>query len=171
LALIFGNNFMAQRIEEKAGFLLRDRGLKLAVAESCTGGLLGARITSVGGSSDWFLGGIISYSNEVKIQELGVPREMLTEHGAVSEPVARRMATGARRRIGADLAVAITGVAGPTGGTPPKPVGLVFIALADRRNCVVGRFNFSGGRAAVRKSATDAAIRMLLSHLNTNKGE
>lgn len=157
---------MARKIEEKVGFLLREKGMKLAVAESCTGGLLGARITSVSGSSDWFLGGIISYSNEVKVRELGVPRKMLAEHGAVSGRVACRMADGVRRKLGADLASGITGIAGPTGGTATKPVGLVFIAVAGKCGCKVQGFNFKGGRSAVRKAATDAALKMLVNDLS-----
>ena len=107
--------------------LCRERGLTLATAESCTGGLVAARLTSVPGSSDVFLGGVVSYANEVKARALGVPEEVLREHGAVSAETAAAMAAGARARLGADVAVAVTGIAGPGGGTAEKPVGLVYL--------------------------------------------
>ena len=116
-------------VEEIVLDLCRDRGLTLATAESCTGGLIGARLTEVAGASDVFVGGVIAYSNEVKERKLGVPAELLREHGAVSAEVGAAMASGARRELGADLAVADTGIAGPGGGTPEKPVGLVFLAV------------------------------------------
>ena len=110
--------------------LCRERGLTLATAESCTGGLVAARLTSVPGSSDVFLGGVVAYANEVKEAELDVPAEVLAEHGAVSAETAAAMARGARERLGADVAVAVTGIAGPGGGTPEKPVGLVYLHAA-----------------------------------------
>ena len=109
----------------------RERGLTLATAESCTGGLVAARLTSVPGSSDVFVGGIVSYANEVKIGELGVPAELIEQHGAVSAEVAEAMARGARERLGVDVAVSVTGVAGPDGGTEEKPVGLVYYPRRD----------------------------------------
>lgn len=141
--------------------LCRSRGLRLAVAESCTGGLLGARLTSISGSSDVVLGGVIAYANEVKAGVLGVRAETLAREGAVSEAVAREMAAGVRERLGADIGVAITGVAGPTGGTPEKPVGLVWIAedFGARQRVHEGRF--SGDRAEIRFRATQAALDML----------
>ena len=108
----------------------RERGLTLATAESCTGGLVAARLTSVPGSSDVFLGAVVAYADEVKARELGVPAEVLERHGAVSAEAAAAMAAGARARLGADVAVAVTGVAGPGGGTPEKPVGLVYLHAA-----------------------------------------
>lgn len=143
------------------GKLLREKGLTLAVAESCTGGLLGMRLTEVPGSSDYFRGGVIAYSNAVKEAVLGVPRAILEEKGAVSPECARAMAEGARRLLGADLALAITGIAGPTGGTPEKPVGLVYIALAHPGGVEVERHEFRGSRQGVRWSASEAALALL----------
>jgi PncC family amidohydrolase len=140
-------------------------GKKLAVAESCTGGLLGARITGVSGSSACFLGGVISYSNELKERLLGVPAKVLVEHGAVSEQAARAMAEGALRAARADFALSVTGIAGPDGGTPSKPVGLVYIGLAGSGDTVVRRYVFAGDRSAVRKSAVEEALALLLSVL------
>lgn len=117
-------------LESVVGELLAERGRTLVTAESCTGGLLAERITRVAGSSGWFLGGAVSYSNELKKRLLGVSEELLAEHGAVSEPVARAMAEGARERLGGDYGIAITGIAGPSGGTEDKPVGTVHLALA-----------------------------------------
>jgi nicotinamide-nucleotide amidase len=156
-------------LETVVGHSLASRGETLAVAESCTGGLLGERITTVPGSSAWFLGGVLSYSNEVKQQLLGVPAAMLDEHGAVSEEVVRAMAEGARTRIGATYALAITGIAGPGGTTPGKPVGLVFIALATPQGTppvtLVEMKKFNGEREPVRWQATQAALDLLRRHL------
>ena len=113
--------------------VLKQRGWQLATAESCTGGLIAAACTAVSGSSDWFDRGFVTYSNAAKTELLGVDAAMLHEHGAVSEPVVLAMAQGALARSGCDLAVAVTGIAGPTGATPGKPVGLVWLAVA-RRN-------------------------------------
>jgi PncC family amidohydrolase len=119
----------ARPVEEIVLDLCREQGLTLATAESCTGGLIGARLTEVAGASDVFLGGVIAYSNEVKEKQLGVPNDLLREHGAVSAEVGAAMAAGARTALGADLAIADTGIAGPGGGTSEKPVGLVFLAV------------------------------------------
>lgn len=146
------------QIERVVGDLLKARGLTLAVAESCTGGLIGNRITNIAGSSDYFRGGCIAYSNEIKIAQLGVDPETLAKHGAVSEPVARQMAEGARRAYNADIALATTGIAGPTGGTPAKPVGLVFIAVADARGTVVREIRTGGSREYVKNSSAQAAL-------------
>jgi len=142
-------------------------GLKkmLAVAESCTGGLVGARITSVSGSSACFAGGIISYSNSLKERLLGVPGDMLAKYGAVSDPVARQMAEGACAAAKADIALSVTGIAGPEGGTPEKPVGLVYIGLAGCGDTVVRRFVFDGDRNTVRQMAADAALGLLMENL------
>lgn len=141
------------------------------MAESCTGGLLGHRLTSVSGSSAYFVGGIIAYANEVKMHELGVPAETLAAVGAVSVPVAERMAAGIRERFGSDVGVGITGIAGPAGGTPEKPVGLVFVAVAGPLGTVVGRFQFEGDRLAIKTAGSQAALDMLVPYLQTQEGE
>lgn len=136
----------------------RADGLRITVAESCTGGLLGARLTAIPGSSDVFLGGVIAYSNEVKIAALGVSAPDLEAHGAVSEVVVRQMALGAQRRFGAQIALAITGVAGPGGGTPEKPVGLVWVCAAVEGQVEARRLQSWGDRQEVRYRATQAAM-------------
>jgi nicotinamide-nucleotide amidase len=128
-ALIYGED--DESMESVAGGLLRDQGKSLAVAESCTGGLIAQKLTDVPGSSDYFLGGVVAYSNAAKVSLLGVPEALLREHGAVSEPVACKMAEGVRARFGADFGIATTGISGPGGGSEEKPVGLVYVALAD----------------------------------------
>lgn len=148
-------------LELRIGEVLRERGLTLAVAESCTGGLLGMRITEVPGASDYFRGGVIAYSNAVKERVLGVPKAVLETQGAVSAECAQAMAEGVRRLLQADLALAITGIAGPTGGTPEKPVGLVYIALAHPGGVEVERHEFRGSRQGVRWSAAEAALSLL----------
>ena len=148
-------------LEAALGARLRKRGLTLAVAESCTGGLLGGRLTSVPGSSAYFLGGVISYADSVKIRRLGVAPSLLAEHGAVSAECAAALARGARRALGADVGVSITGVAGPGGGTKTKPVGLVFVAVSGpRRAQAVKRLEINGPREAVRSRAVSAALRL-----------
>lgn len=138
--------------------LCRERGLRLCVAESCTGGLLGGRITAIPGSSDVFAGGIIAYANDVKVRELGVSEAELARHGAVSEPVVRQMALGAQGRFGAEVALAITGIAGPGGGTPEKPVGLVWLAVAFRAEVEARRIQSWGDRQEIRHRAAQGAL-------------
>jgi nicotinamide-nucleotide amidase len=145
----------------------RARGLTVGVAESCTGGLLGARLTAIPGSSDVVEGGVIAYSYGLKTSLLGVPATMLAEHGAVSEPVARAMASGARTASGVDVALAITGIAGPGGGTEAKPVGTVWIALDFQGTVEARRYNLIGDRAEVRQRATQAALDLLRRRLLT----
>ena len=148
--------------------LLRERGLTLATAESCTGGLVGARLTDVAGSSDVFVGGAIVYSNAAKEASLGVPAALIAEHGAVSAEVAAAMAQGARERLGADVAVAVTGVAGPGGGTDEKPVGLVFVHASGPMGDLGQRLDFPGDRETIRGRATVSAlhvVRRLLTEL------
>ena len=150
---------------------LRASGQTVAVAESCTGGGLGSLLTAVPGSSDVVLGGVIAYANAVKETLLGVPAQLLDQHGAVSDPVAEAMAVGVRRRLGADWGVAITGIAGPAGGTPAKPVGLVHIAVAgpDGAVCLARRYGDSRGRDWVRRlSAGDALDQLRLRLLAQN---
>src|SRR6185503_13026032 len=138
----------------------RRRGLKLAVAESCTGGLLGERITNIPGSSDVFLGGVIAYHDDIKREVLGVEPGDIARHGAVSEEVALQMATGAKTRLRAGIGIGITGVAGPGGGTPEKPVGLVWIAV-DISGARARRFQMIGDRAEIRQRAAQAALEMV----------
>ena len=142
---------------------LKHQGLRIATAESCTGGLIAAACTAVSGSSDWFERGFVSYSNEAKTELLGVPAELITRHGAVSEPVARAMAEGALQHSRAQLSVAVTGVAGPTGGTPLKPVGTVWMAVAHTGQATQARLlNLKGDRSAVREQTVQHALQALL---------
>ena len=139
----------------------RGAGLMLATAESCTGGLIAATLTAIAGSSDVVERGCVTYSNDAKRQLLGVPESLLAAHGAVSEPVARAMALGALAHSAADVALSVTGVAGPGGGSAAKPVGLVFIGCARRGgDALVGRHHFPGDRAAVREASVAEAFRM-----------
>lgn len=140
---------------------LRERGFTLAVAESCSGGLLGARLTERPGSSDYFVGGVISYADEVKTGLLDVPASMLAQYGAVSEQVAGAMAAGARAATGSDYALAVSGVAGPDGGTPGKPVGLVYVACSGPRRTKVVRGLYPGDRASVRDYSVSTALHLL----------
>ena len=147
---------------ERLVALAKDKKLTLGTAESCTGGLIGATLTSVSGASAVFFGGIISYDNSVKEAVLGVKKETLLTVGAVSHDTAVQMAEGARRVLGTDLAVSVTGIAGPTGGTPTKPVGTVFIAVARRDGKTLCTENhFLGDRDAVRTQTVEKAITLL----------
>ncbi len=139
----------------------RSRGLALATAESCTGGLVASRLTSVPGSSDVFRGGVVAYADDVKEHELGVGRSVLSEHGAVSAETARAMAEGARARLGADVAVAVTGIAGPGGGTEDKPVGLVFLHAAGPDGEEARRIDLPGDREMIRGRAAAAALHLV----------
>ncbi len=148
--------------------LLRERGRTLAVAESCTGGLVSAALTSVPGASLSFKGGVVAYDNAVKVSQLGVGARTLEAAGAVSEATAREMARGARERLGADLGLSTTGVAGPDGGTPEKPVGLVWIALDDG-DARAHRLELRGDRDAIQRRATTAALGILWRRLNDSR--
>jgi nicotinamide-nucleotide amidase len=159
---------MADDVEAALGEMLAARQLTLAVAESCTGGLLGQRITSVGGSSGYFLGGIISYSDSAKIQQLGVKPETLERDGAVSAEAARQMARGVCRVFGAHLGISITGIAGPEGGSVEKPVGLVFVCVSFGDECDVKEFRFGGGREDIRQQAGEAALELATRYLLTS---
>jgi nicotinamide-nucleotide amidase len=150
-----------ESLEEVVGMYLVMRQKTVAVAESCSGGLLAERLTRNSGSSNFFLGGAICYSNALKTSLAGVPTTLIEEHGAVSQPVAQAMAEGIRARTGASLGVGITGIAGPAGGSPEKPVGLVFIGLADERGTQVREFRFPGNRERVRLWATQMALEMI----------
>lgn len=150
-----------EEVEAKVGALLAARGYDIATAESCTAGLVAARLTEVPGSSEYFTGGIVAYANAVKEKVLGVPAAVLREHGAVSRTVAVAMAEGIRRLLGTTIGVGITGIAGPGGGTPQKPVGLVYIAVATPGGTEVREFHFPGRRFAVRQGAVNAALKMV----------
>jgi nicotinamide-nucleotide amidase len=152
-----------ETLEGVVGERLRRAGATVVTAESCTGGLLAERLTRVAGSSDYFLGGAVTYSNELKHRLLGVPEEMLAEHGAVSEPVARAMAGGVRRALGADFGIAVTGIAGPGGGSEDKPVGTVHIAVAGPGDGDVEhrRVRFPGDRKRVRQQSAQLALELL----------
>ncbi len=143
--------------------LCRRRGWRLATAESCTGGLIAARLTDVAGSSDVVEGGLVAYDNRVKECQLGVEHALLAREGAVSEPVARAMAEGARRLFATDVAVAVTGIAGPGGATATKPVGLVHLAVADGAQTRHAVHVFAGHRDAVREAAVAAALELVAS--------
>lgn len=148
-------------VEEIVLSLCRARGLTLATAESCTGGLVAARLTSVPGASEVFLGGLVAYSNGMKRESLGVPEEVLERHGAVSAEAAEAMAAGARERLGADVAVAVTGIAGPGGGTPEKPVGLVYLHAEGPDGGRSVEFTFPGDRDPVRRRSAVAALHLV----------
>ncbi len=154
-----GENFS---IEEVVGRLLRERGWKLVTAESCTGGLLSKRLTDIPGSSDWFERGWVTYSNESKHEELGVPAELIEKHGAVSPEVAEAMAEGALRRSKGNVALSLTGVAGPGGGTEEKPVGLVYIGYATASTVMHKRHIFPDKRDVNRERSATAALMLLL---------
>ena len=166
-----GRFLFAQRevgVAELVLELMRERGLTLVTAESCTGGLVGGRLTDVPGSSDVFLGGAVAYSDDAKESQLGVPPALLVQHGAVSAEVAAAMAHGACERLGADVAVAVTGIAGPGGGTAEKPVGLVYVHAAGPMGERQLRLDFPGDRATIRGRATVSAlhtVRRLLTEL------
>ncbi len=150
-----------ESLEEVVGMYLTMKQQTVSVAESCTGGLLSERLTSVPGSSGFFLGGVVCYSNELKVKLAGVPADLIREHGAVSKPVAQALSEGIRTRAGASIGIGITGIAGPSGGTPEKPVGLVFIGLADLRGAVVREFRFPGNRERIRYWASQTALEMI----------
>jgi nicotinamide-nucleotide amidase len=150
-----------QTLEEIVGELLKWRGYTLATAESCTGGLLAGRLTEVPGSSDYFLQGVVSYSNEAKKDLLGVPKKLIEQHGAVSEAVANAMAAGIRKRANATFGIGITGIAGPGGGSEEKPVGLVYIALADDAQSTARKFVFPGDRQFIRTLSVNAALDLI----------
>lgn len=150
-----------ETIDSTLAALFRRTGATLALAESCTGGMIAARITRTAGSSAWFLEGAVTYSNAAKSRILKVPAELIESKGAVSSEVAVAMAQGAREASGADLAVSVTGIAGPDGGSPEKPVGTVFLALADREGCTVKKYQFPGDRNWVRSITCFTALDLL----------
>lgn len=159
---------MNRTLEERAGAALNEKGWTLALAESCTGGLIAHRITDVPGSSDYFLGGVTAYSDPVKERLLGVKRETLIAVGAASEETAREMAQGARHTIGSDVGISVTCIAGPGGGTDEKPVGLTYIGASTPDGEWVERHVFEGDRKSIKESAADAALELLLNALGGN---
>lgn len=153
-------------LARRVGAACRDRGLRIGTAESCTGGLVASVITEVPGSSDYFLGGFVTYSNDLKTGLVDVPADVLEAHGAVSAQVARAMADGARRRLAVDMAVAVTGVAGPDGGTAAKPVGLTYVAVADAEGDDVRRHMWDGDRTGNKRLSAAAALDLVLTRLS-----
>jgi nicotinamide-nucleotide amidase len=156
-------------MEEIVANLLKEQKKTVATAESCTGGLIAQRLTELAGSSDYFMEGIVSYSNEAKMHSLNVPKAMLDEHGAVSSQVAEAMATGARERAKTDFAISVTGVAGPGGGSEEKPVGLVYFGIADESGVEHRKFIFPGDRFLIRWRSSQAALDLLRRKLLQNK--
>jgi nicotinamide-nucleotide amidase len=154
-------SFAGEKMEEVVGLKLTVGGYTLAVAESCTGGLVAQRLTDVAGSSKYFIEGVIAYSNDAKTRTLGVEPVLLLEHGAVSAPVAEAMAEGVRKRARTDFGLSVTGIAGPGGGSDEKPVGLVYIALADDAHTEHRKLNIPGDRQLVRWRASQAALDLL----------
>jgi nicotinamide-nucleotide amidase len=154
-----------ESLEEVVGRLLSERSLTIAVAESCTGGLIAHRLTEVPGSSRYLERGFVTYSNESKVEMLDVPNDLIRARGAVSKEVAESMAEGARRKAGTDLAVAVTGIAGPQGGSADKPVGLVFIAVCDGKVSAVRRLSIPGTRSQVKQWSSQAALNLLRLHV------
>jgi PncC family amidohydrolase len=155
--------------EQHLGDLLRRSGLKLATAESCTGGLIASRITDVPGSSDYFLGGVVAYAYEAKVALLDVSWDTLQKYGAVSRETVLEMARGARKTLGADLAIAVSGIAGPGGGLPNKPVGTTWFGLSAEDGEWARIYCFNGDRLQNKSSSADAALQMLLDYLNGSR--
>jgi len=152
-------------LEEKIGQLLSEKGLKISVAESCTGGLVAHRITNVTGSSNYFEAGMVTYSNYSKSKFLDVDQNIIDEKGAVSEEVASAMADGVRKATKTDIGLSVTGIAGPTGGTPEKPVGLVYVGLSAKEGNFVRRFLLSGTRLEIKEKAAAETLKLLLDYL------
>mgnify|MGYP003393818611 CR=1 FL=1 len=150
------------KIEAEVGKILRNGKMTMAVAESCTGGLISSRITDISGSSDFFSMGIVAYSNKIKENVLGVFPKLLQKHGAVSKQVALEMAKGARLLANTDIGIGITGIAGPTGGTMTKPVGLVYIALSMDKKKIAKKFFFKGSRQKIKFQASEAALDLII---------
>jgi nicotinamide-nucleotide amidase len=150
-----------EELENTVGLLLKDRRLRIAVAESCTGGLISDRMTNISGSSEYFERGIIPYSNKSKIDVLGVPSELIGSNGAVSREVAEAMALGVRTTSGSDIGISTTGIAGPTGGSPEKPIGLVWIGYSDKDETIALQFDFGSERRIIKERAAQAALELL----------
>ena len=151
--------------EDLIGNILHERELKLVAAESCTGGLISSRITDVPGSSEYFLGSVVAYAYEVKVTSLNVSWDTLNKYGAVSRETVLEMAYGARNRLGGNIVISVSGIAGPGGGTPEKPVGTVWIGLVSSTGEWTKEFHFLGNREQNKSSAADAALQLLLDYL------
>ncbi|MGZ3533969.1 MAG: CinA family protein [Thermodesulfobacteriota bacterium] len=158
------------RLEKAIGDLLRQKGWTLSIAESCTGGLICDRITNISGSSDYFMGGMVNYSNESKAKHLGIPLDYIKRYGAVSPQVARRMAKGVRKGFNTTFGLSTTGVAGPTGGTKRSPVGRVFIGLTAGRKVWVKKLDLKGMRRKIKEEATENALQFFYETLAKSKG-
>lgn len=155
-----------ESLEKRVGDVLRGNKLSIAVAESCTGGLISHRITNIPGSSDYFDRSVVVYSNASKTQLLGVPKLIIESFGAVSNETAKAMAEGIKKMSGSDLGLAVTGIAGPGGASPSKPVGLVYISLASTKPTVVREFRFMGERSDIKEQACEEALKMVLGFLS-----
>lgn len=158
---------MAESLAAEIGKLLRAHRMKLALAESCTGGLIAHEITNVAGSSEYFLGGVVAYAYEAKEMLLDVPHELLLQHGAVSNAVTRVLARSARAKFGADVALAITGIMGPGGATPTKPLGLTYIAISGPGGETCQKYVWTGDRLANKNASAHAALQQLHEYLNS----
>ncbi len=157
---------MGKSVEARIGERLEELSLTVSVAESCTGGLVGSRLTDIAGSSHYFIGGIIAYSNDAKIKFLDVRRETLAEHGAVSEPTAREMAEGVRKCFGSDIGLSVTGIAGPGGGTKDKPVGLMWLGLAADGTTQSRSIRLMGDRLQNKAGAAEAMLELLMGYID-----
>jgi PncC family amidohydrolase len=158
-------------LEILVGDLLREHGLRLAVAESCTGGLIGHRLTNVAGSSTYYMGSVTAYAYEAKVRLLGVSWETLEKNGAVSRATVLEMARGVRRALAADVGLAVSGIAGPGGGTPEKPVGLTWIGLSTPYVQVAQDYYWKGDRLQNKEASAEAALQLLVDHLQNHLGE
>lgn len=157
-----GVSMIDKQLLKKVSDKLKEKHLTIATAESCTGGLLAHILTNISGSSEYFDRGVISYSNQSKINLLDVSEDTLIKHGAVSKQTAKEMAIGIKEKAKVDIGISTTGIAGPTGGTKEKPVGLVYIGIADSKNMKINKFNFKGERLQNKESTCNEAIKMLL---------
>lgn len=149
-------------IEKKIATILTRKNKTVSVAESCSGGLLGHRLTNVAGSSKYFMGGVLVYANAAKSKLLGVSPALIKKHGAVSTPVAEKMADSVRKLLKTDYGISITGIAGPSGGSKDNPVGLTYIAVANSKKVLCKEFHFKGSRLSIKTSATQSALELLL---------
>lgn len=160
---------LEKTLEVLVGEILRQRGLWLAVAESCTGGLISHRLTNVPGSSEYFMGGVTSYAYKAKVRLLGVSWDTLEKYGAVSSETALEMARGVRTALVADVGISVTGIAGPGGATPQKPVGTTWIGISTPQEEYARHFHFLGDRLAVKEQAAQSALELLVQHLQKDK--